>query len=180
MNIKNFVLGIAIFILTVSVGIYGISTFIGKAPDYRDFCKYDRPISTQEECLTVNGTWINSSQQAVVEGIKAVPAMNGYCDLNKYYEECNKELENAQEKHGRKVFLTALPLGIIVIIIGAVIFGLVAVGGGLMAGGVGIIIYGVGGFWRFADDWIKFLLSLAGLIILIGLAYYINKKWVKK
>ena len=39
---------------------------------------------------------------------------------------------------------------------------------------------GTDGFWRFADDWLKFLLSLVGLVVLIWLAYYFNKKFEKK
>ena len=76
-----------------------------------------------------------------------------------------------------------MPLGILVIVLGAVIFGLEAVGAGLMGGGVGIILYGVGGFWRFADDWLKFSISLLGLIILIWFSYRFNGKgfkWQKK
>jgi len=69
-----------------------------------------------------------------------------------------------------------LPLGIIIIAIGALVFGLEFVGAGLMFGGVGIIVYGVGGFWRFAQDWLKFSLSAVGLVILIYLAYLMTKK----
>ena len=32
MNIKNLIIGIAIFILTISVGVYGISAIYGKSP----------------------------------------------------------------------------------------------------------------------------------------------------
>tara|TARA_Y100000296_G_scaffold87409_1_gene133207 strand:+ start:2800 stop:2970 length:171 start_codon:yes stop_codon:yes gene_type:complete len=53
-----------------------------------------------------------------------------------------------------------------------------------MGGGVGIILYGVGAFWRFADDWLKFILSLVGLIAVIVMAYWFNSKnwniWKKK
>tara|TARA_Y100000294_G_C8508545_1_gene317738 strand:- start:113 stop:313 length:201 start_codon:yes stop_codon:yes gene_type:complete len=45
-----------------------------------------------------------------------------------------------------------------------------------MGGGVGIILYGVGAFWRFADDWLKFILSLIGLIAVIILSYWFNSK----
>ena len=73
-----------------------------------------------------------------------------------------------------------MPLGIIIIAAGALIFGLEAVGAGLMGGGVGVILWGVGGFWQFAQNWLKFVLSLLGLIILIWLAYYFNKKFGEK
>jgi membrane protein implicated in regulation of membrane protease activity len=73
------------------------------------------------------------------------------------------------------VFFIALPLGIVIIAIGAIVFGLEFVGAGLMFGGVGLIIYGVGGFWRFAQDWLKFTLSAIGLVIVIYLGYRFNK-----
>jgi len=49
-----------------------------------------------------------------------------------------------------------------------------------MAGGVGIILWGVSGFWSFAQDWLKLILSLAGLVALIWLAYYFNRKFGKR
>ncbi|MEK6741581.1 MAG: hypothetical protein AABX68_00125, partial [Nanoarchaeota archaeon] len=80
----------------------------------------------------------------------------------------------------KKIFITALPLGIVIIFLGAVVFGLEAVGAGLMAGGIAVMIYGAGSYWRFTDDWLKFLLSLAGLIIVIWMSYYFNRKFGKK
>jgi len=177
-SIKNIVLGIAIFILTISVGIYGISTLYGKAPEYNDYCPYD--VSTESSCIAEGGTWINNTNQQAVEdrAVKAVPGQGGYCNYD--WKKCNDELETALKPFHRKVFLTALPLGILIIIIGALIFGLESVGAGLMFGGIGIILYGVGGFWRFTEDWLKFLLSLVGLIIVIWLAYYWNMRFEKK
>jgi hypothetical protein len=175
MNIKNLFLGIAIFILTISVGIYGISTLYHGQPKYETYCP-TKQAYTEQQCFEINGTWIKYPEQRSNE--KPIPVdQNGYCDT---YSICQPEFEKAQEKYARKVFLTALPLGIVIIAIGALIFGLVSVGGGLMAGGVGIILYGVGDFWGFAQDWLKFVLSLIGLIIVIILAYYANKKWFSK
>src|SRR5690606_6773360 len=92
------------------------------------------------------------------------------------YTSCYDLLEDAQEKYYKKVFLTALPIGIIIILVGALVLGLESVSAGLMLGGVGMVIYGTGAYWRFTDDWLKFLLSFAGLIILILAAYWFNKK----
>ena len=171
LNIKNFALGIAIFILTLFVGIYGLNTLYGKSPQYNDFCPSQ--IYTEEQCVEEGGTWIDQTEEITAPPIKA-PSPAGFCDI---YEKCNKELESAQEKYSKKIFLTAIPLGIAIIALGALIFGLAPVGSGLMAGGVGIIVYGAGDFWRFADNWLKFVLSLAGLVVVIALAYYTNKRW---
>ena len=71
-----------------------------------------------------------------------------------------------------------------IITLGAFFFSLEAVGAGLMGGGIGTLIYGVGGYWRFAGDFLRFSLSLVGLVALISLAYWFNSKdwniWKKK
>ena len=173
-SIKNLVFGIAIFFLTMFVGIYGVNTFYEKAPQYDDFCnqtKVNIYINNSADCVGAGGVW-NAYQGTQ----KPTPA-EGYCDL---YYKCNQEFTDAEEKYYKKVFLITLPLGIIIIALGALVFGLEFVGAGLMFGGVGIILYGVGGFWRFADDWLKFTLSLIGLIIVIALGYWFAKRTIKK
>ena len=172
-GIKNIVLGVAIFFLAMFVGIYGISTLYEKAPQYEDYCPQ---INSEQQCIANNGTWVNYTNE-VIDGRAIKPVPGGYCDN---YQKCSKEWDTAQENYRRKVFIVAIPLGVIVIAIGALVFGLEAVGAGLMAGGVGIILYGAGGYWQYAKDAIKFVLSLLGLIIVIWLAYYINRKWGKK
>ncbi|MFA5259530.1 MAG: hypothetical protein WC979_07675 [Candidatus Pacearchaeota archaeon] len=170
-DIKNFVLGVAIFILTLSVGIYGISTFYGKGPQYNDFCPN---IVTEQECMNASGNWINNTY-IPTNGEKPMPAGGGYCEYS--YIKCQEKYNDAEEVHARKIFFLALPLGIIVLAVGALVFGLVSVGGGLMFGGVGLILYGVGSVWSYADDLVKFIISLTGLIVVIALAYYANYKW---
>lgn len=175
-NTKNLIIGIAIFILTISAGVYSILTLYGNAPEYEKYCPQ---INTEKECNDFGANWTNYPAEAVNSiPPKTVPASpNGYCDV---YAVCNPKLRTAQESYSKKIFLTALPLGIIVIIIGTLIFGLLSVGGGLMAGGVGIIVYGTFGYWRFAENWMKFVFSLIGLVIIIWLAYFFNKKFAKK
>ena len=178
-TIKNIVLGIAIFVLTMFVGIYGISTLYEKAPRYDDFCPSN--LFTEEMCLAEGGVWI-SNTNVIIENIrepsKPVPAEGGYCQYD--YTSCQKEFESAEEKYHRKVFFIAIPLGVVIIAVGALIFGLEVVGSGLMAGGVGIIIYGIGGYWQYTKDWLKFAISLIGLVAVIWLAYYANKRWRKR
>jgi len=180
MNLKNIILGIAIIILTISVAVYGVNIFYDK-PEYGDFCaefKTAEVIDTQERCEEIGGKWNEDGIPRRIDGSQNVI---GFCDRD---YTCRMELEDAQEKYSRNIFLFALPLGIAVIAIGAFVFGLEAVGAGLMGGGVGIILYGVGAFWRFADDWLKFILSLLGLIAVIWLSYWFNSKdwniWKKR
>ena len=176
-DIKNIVLGIAIFILTIAVAVYGISTLYGKGPQYDDFCPNN--LINASICIQEGGTWANNTQLvADARGnTKPVLVEGGYCQYD--YTACQKEFEDAERVYQRNVFFIALPLGIVVIALGAMIFGLESVGAGLMAGGIGIIIYGGGGFWRFADDWLKFVISLVGLVAVVWLSYYFNMKWRK-
>ena len=172
-SIKNFVFGVAIFLLTMFVGIYGINTFYDKAPQYSDFCndtKMNVYVNNSADCVNLGGDWI------AYQGIEK-PTPEGYCD---FYSKCGQQLTDAESKYFKTVFLIALPLAIVIIALGSIIFGLEFVGGGLMFGGVGILIYGVGGFWRFADDWLKFTLSLVGLVVLIWVSYYVNKRMHNK
>ena len=173
-NVKNIIFAIAIFILTLFVGIYGISTLYGESPQYNDYCP--EYLFNQTVCETEGGVWVNNTQ-AVADSrgeIKQIQVSGGFCQYD--YTVCQEALEDAQEKYYRKVFFTALPLGIVIILVGALVLGLESVSAGLMLGGVGMILYGTGAYWRFTDDWLKFLLSLVGLVILIWAAYWFNKK----
>ncbi|MFH1311047.1 MAG: hypothetical protein ABIH65_01435 [Nanoarchaeota archaeon] len=84
------------------------------------------------------------------------------------------------KERSKKVFFLALPVGIAIVALGAFFFGLETVGVGLMGGGIGTLIYGSGAYWPYTLNWIRFLISLIGLVILIWLAYYFNKKFGKK
>ena len=167
MSLKNYVMGIVIIILTISVVIYGVN-LIYQQPEYSDFCgeiRIPKLVENQERCDEIGGNWAASPR--FVEG-----GVEGYCDSD---FTCRKEYDDAREGYSRNIFLIAIPLGIAIIALGALAFGLEFVGAGIMGGGVGIVLWGVGGFWRFADDWLKFILSLVGLVVVIWLAHYVNK-----
>ena len=173
-NIKNIIFGIAIFILTMFVGIYGLSTLYGESPKSEDYCPYN--LINQSICESEGGTWAENSDYVTDSRgeIKAMPVAGGYCQYD--YTPCQKEFEAAEKVYFKKIFLTALPLGVVIILGGALIPALESVSAGLMLGGTGMVVYGTGMYWRFTDDWMKFVLSLAGLVILIYAAYWFNKK----
>lgn len=174
MAIKDVVIGIAVIVMTILVSFYGINTFYPKQ-DYDNFCgeiKTQELIETQERCEEIGGKW------TVYESVK--PSENwteGFCDRDYY---CRQDLEEADKLRSRNVFLIALPLSILLIALGAFLFKLESVGAGLMGGGVGTLIYGAGAYWPYSENWIRFILSLVGLGILIGLAYWFSKKFEKK
>jgi hypothetical protein len=169
MNIKNIILGIAVIILTIFVVVYGLSVLYPRVL-YEDYCnpiKTAEIIESQERCEQIGGQW-----NPYTEGIKELE-IRGYCDRD---YTCRQDYEDAIENRSKKIFYTAVPLGILIIFIGGFLFYLDAVGAGLMGGGVGTIIYGAGGYWRFGDDLFRFIISLLGLIAVIYLSYWFNSK----
>jgi len=170
-NIKNIIIGIAILILTIFVAVYGIS-MIYEAPDWDDYCgeKSTGAVETEAECLFVGGKW-NSYDVEIPKPVGTDD--EGWCDID---YECREEYDVAREKYHKTIFLITLPLGIILIIVGVLVFGLEIVGAGLAGGGVGIMLWGIGGYWQYGSNLMKFLLSLVGLVAVIFLAYWFNKK----
>jgi len=175
MSLKNIILGIAIVILTIFVTVNGISVFYPSV-DYDDFCdefKTAELVQTEERCIEVDGKW------TVDENIRCVtePCPQGYCDRD---FGCREDYEDARELRAKKVFYVALPLGILILVIGGFLFSLEAVGAGLMGGGVGTLVYGAGNYWQYGGELFRFIISLLGLVAVIFLAYWFNKKFGKK
>jgi hypothetical protein len=136
-------------------------------------CEEGLKLSDQKKCEIQNGTWIRQDIKCVT-----TPCPQGYCDT---YSACNQEYQDVLKVRARNVFFIALPLGILIIALGALVFGLESVGVGIMGGGIGTLIYGSGAYWPFSENWIRFVISLVGLVILIWIAYWANKKnWKKK
>jgi len=202
-NIKNIVLGIAIIILTIFVSVYGISTFVSK-PDYNDFCsdvRYPQQISEEDNTKICPAVCVPMYEikevRCVTEPCNPVCEFNecgsgcgpdginsfntlDQCELTLTGKNCYDEYDDAMKKYSKTVFIIAIPLGVLIIFLGAFFFSLDAVGAGLMGGGVGTLIYGAGGYWRYASDWLRFLLSLVGLVALIWIAYWFNKRAERK
>ncbi len=173
--LKNFGLCFAIFLLTLFVAIYGIKAIYGE-PKYDDFCKpIYYQITNQTECADAGGKWVENPIYDV-ETTKPV-RMTGSCQAP---IECNDKFQSANERYSRNKFIIAVPLAILIIALGAFVFNLSSVGVGLMFGGIGTLIYGAGGYWGYADNLFKFIISLIGLIVLIFLAYWFNRRFGKK
>ena len=175
MEIKNIVLGIAVIILTIFVAVYGIGIFY-PIVEYENYCgefKTAEIIETQERCMKIGGQWTAD------ENIRCVttPCIQGYCDRD---YTCRQNYETVQKSRVRSIFYISIPLGVLLIFIGGYLFYLEAVGAGLMGGGVGTIIYGAGGYWQYGDNLFRFIISLLGLIAVIYISYWLNRKFVKK
>ncbi|MFA5020000.1 MAG: hypothetical protein WC533_02785 [Candidatus Pacearchaeota archaeon] len=177
MDIKNILIGIAVIILASFVSIYGIKTFYGDKPIYEDYCNmgisYTYPINTSEQCTASGGKWSPSMYYE-----KPVPenSATGWCDLTYY---CNQEFTEAQTQYSKSLFIITVPIGIILIAIGAFLFSIEAIGAGIMGGGIVTLIYGAGSYWPNANNMFRFIISLVGLIVLIFIGYWINKEYIK-
>ena len=191
MSLKNILLGIAILILTIFVTFYGINTVFPK-PDYEDLCPSQftsKPYQDRSVCpaVCIPAYEIVRSECVYNEcGLGCGPdevnsfSNSSLCEQALEDLKCYDRYNDALKERSRKVFFLALPLGILILAVGAFFFGLESVGAGLMGGGIGTLIYGSGAYWPYTENWIRFALSLLGLVILIAVAYYFNSKYGKK
>lgn len=172
MKIKSVILTIAIIILTIFVTFYGINT-IEPYPEYDNYCNdsIQKQIYDKDECISAGGKWVQ------YETNYPKPEVTGYCDSD---YKCREELNQARELRSKNVFLIALPLGILIIILGSFFFDIETAGAGLMGGGVGTLIYGAGSYWQYSENLMRFVISLIGLSAVIWFSYIIEKKGNKK
>ncbi|HLC54552.1 MAG TPA: hypothetical protein VJK07_02885 [Candidatus Nanoarchaeia archaeon] len=187
MNVKNLVLGIGIFIVYLLVLNYGIEAFY-PSPQYDEFCRgqqgyYAEPVPKTIRA-GVNCTINPSPQQQDVcarDGGNLVADTydaNG-CALTFKCDMCNKEFNDAQKVHSQKVFIISIIAGIITLLLGYAILTTEPVGSALMASGVGALVYGSIRNWQNLSNIWKFLLLLTALILLIWIAFKINKEGKK-
>ena len=189
MNIKNLVIGIAIIILTALAIGYGIVMFYD-APEYEDFCIEEIRVPTarvavETVCPSVCIEMYDLEENECdfdecgsgcgADGITTFETLEE-CNTALFEKGCYDEYDLAREIYQRNIFLIALPIGIALIIVGIAVFGLEVVGAGLAGGGIIIILWGITGYWRYGSDLLKFSLSLIGLVAVIWLAYWFNKK----
>ena len=180
MNVKNILIGIAIIILTFLVVFAGIQTFYS-SPKYEDYCgrypRYPTPIAVDKtspdeivcaqdvkECP--DGTFVARDP---LLGCEFPPCQSEF-------ETCYEEYDSAREKYARNLFIITLVISIALLAIGSAILKLEPVGSGIMGGGIVTLIYGAGYYWPSAENVLRFLIALAGLIIVIAFAYWLNKK----
>jgi len=179
MNIKNIIFGLAIIILTSFVVIYGMQSFYPR-PVYEDFCSQKRSLelaNTQPTCEAKEGKWINYNYEIPRSVVAEEKNPTGYCDLDYY---CRQDYEAESKKYSKNLFVMTVPIGIILLVIGAALFNLEAVGAGIMGGGIVTLIYGAGNYWPEATDVFRFIISLVGLIVVIFLTYWLNNRITEK
>jgi hypothetical protein len=169
MDLRRVIFGAAVFILTMFVSVYGVNTAY-PAVKYDDYCPntlWQVTEMNQTTCFNLGGKWVDGEK--------------GYCNQDFY---CSEKYNLAQEHRAMNVFMLAVPLGILMIVGGFYFFSLDAVSTAIMAGGVGTLLRGISNYWRYSQDWLRFAISLGGLIIVVWFGYRFfessSKKKVKK
>jgi len=93
---------------------------------------------------------------------------------------CNLDFEKANEAYSKNLFIISVIISVIAIAIAAFFFSVEAVSGGLMFGSLMFLIYGTGNYWRYMNDWLRFIILGIALIVLIYIGYKIANKESKK
>ncbi len=168
-------MGIGIAILAFLVIFTGIQTFY-PAPEYDDYCgdertpipaKIGEPVACTEDAKECpDGSFVSRDPTNDCEFFP--------CDDK--FTTCHQEFDSVDKVYSKNLFIITLIIGIILLALGGALFELEAVGAGLMGGGIISLIYGSGRYWQYAGDLFRFIISIVGLILVIGLAYYLNKK----
>jgi hypothetical protein len=76
----------------------------------------------------------------------------------------------AAKSFARILVVVSAPLGIAAFLVGAYLAN-VAIGTGLILGGIFTVTHGYWEYWRFADDWLRFVSLLVALALLIFVGY---------
>jgi len=174
-SIKNLLIGIAIVILTAFVVIYGILTFYPE-PKYEDFCGRNLwNVENEAECIEAGGVWLKEGQTEFIdeEGEKRPVIKETQCQPP---SGCETRYDDVREPYSRNFFIIATIIGVILVILGAILFDLDAIGAGIMGGGIITLIYGSGQYWRYSGNAFRFIISIIGLIAVIFLGYWFNKR----
>ena len=142
---RRFALGFGIAIILPLMVHYGVSTFTSR-PKWGDY--------------EINNYYNRYNEASPTE--KKI--------LEEEREQQQKQYEDARQFFQRNLFFTAVPIGIVTIIIGSM-SAIPGVGAGLMFGGIFTLVDGYCWYWTKLQDWMIFLSLLVAFIILIFIGY---------
>lgn len=176
-NVKNLILGAIIAVIFVMFCAYG-TNLVYESPDYEDYCNatYSPTKIATEECE------ISESLQQKTEACwnnkgEAIPVYDEQgCQIDIICSTCRLDYEKAEEIYSKNMFIISLIVGVIFIAISALLIQIASVSGGLMLGSLFFIVYGTARYWRFMNDWLRFILLGIALLILIYLGYRIARR----
>jgi len=182
-NAKNIILGIGIVVIYALVLWQGIEAFY-PSPQHDDFCKssiFDSGpfVKSADRGTSCNFTKDLQEQQDQCYTQKGFPVYeydNNGCTVKiKECNMCNEELNEAQDKHSKAVFVIAIIAGIITLIVGYSILSVEPVGSALMGSGIWAIFWGAAINWRSFSSVLRFLLLLIALVVIIWFALRLNR-----
>lgn len=168
-NIKDFQqMGIAlgIIILFNLVIALGFQAFY-PAEKWEDYCPRSYNL-TEEMCAEEGGVWVST----LMEGDD-----RGFCEGPLKCEENYDEYSN---EYNRNVFIIYYLISIVAIIVSLFITQFSGLSIGLLYGGILGLLISTMGYWSDADDKVRFLIVLLGLIVLGALGMRGTKKKKKK
>ena len=70
------------------------------------------------------------------------------------------------KEFARLLIIVSTPIGLVAIFVGTYLANM-AVGTGLLLGGILTVTHGYWGYWSYADDWLRFVSLLVGLVVLV-------------
>lgn len=163
------ILGIVI-VLNLFIN-YSLS-LVFNSPEYTDFCKQDMSpekavIDTADKCTAKGGQW---NPNPAYTG-KPTPAgyiePRGYCDE---YFTCNNQYQDANKAYEKKVFVSLVLIGVVIMIASVFVGGGEVLALSLSLGAVLDFVVASVRYWTLADDVLKVVILAIALIGLIWLA----------
>lgn len=146
MKIKEVLIGLIIGIVLLMFLVFG-AKLIYETPNYDDYCNY---------------SWIYEKNDTILQ--------------NQLYQECNSKFEIANENYSKNLFILSIIVGVLIIVGSVVFININSISGGLMLGSLMYLIYGTGSYWRYMNDWIRFVILGVALGILIYIGYWLNRR----
>lgn len=156
-KIKNIILGIIIAFVFLFFCVYG-TKLVYKAPEYSQFCNDTKILPP---AIPMEKTGYNYTYQQ---------------EQTDYYQQCQGKFDKSQEDYSKNLFIISLVFSLIIIAVSAFLIPVESVSGGLMLGSLMFLIYGIGSYWRFMNDYFRFVILGIALLILIYIGYKLARK----
>lgn len=146
---------------------YSLS-LIFNGPNYDEFCPFEKTskiIEEQSKCEESDGIWNSDKSIAPIESREMKYA--GYCDLT---SKCNNSFQEATKVYEKKVFISLVIIGAIVLIASAFLVGNVVLGAALPLVAVLDLIIASIRYWEYSDELLKVCILFIALVALVYLA----------
>lgn len=182
-NIKNLILGIGIVVVFGLALWQGIEAFY-PSPQYDDFCTagrfeayYPKVVPPAESCIYSQELRDAEAKCYSEKGQPIYEYDDKGCYISvKTCDYCQRDLEEALDKHSKIVFIIAVIVGVIALIIGYGVLSIEPVGSALIGSGIWAIFWGAAINWRnFSSIW-RFLLLFTALILIVWFALRLNRR----